>query len=277
VSSEASGTTTVHLGNLCLRRPLLLLILSPPRTPDFTRPLPSDKTLPLSWTNASSWMPPIPALGAPVARGPRSKASPAEAMRKSARSKDASDGLVLESAMRAAADKNNLDKSVNDTTTPSSSTPAPGNDTSTSPFVAFQDSSIDHLLKVAKDSCILFKSTEGSPAQAVALLQARECAQAELLAVRRKIEEDAAKAKEEAARATSSQGIECGSPEVASKGKPASDAAVSVRRGSAGEPSQSSGKVKKTTITKRRAARKPTPVGHRPVTRQARALSKVSQ
>jgi hypothetical protein len=38
---------------------------------------------------------PIPALGAPVARAPRSKASPAEALRKSARSKGTSDGQVL--------------------------------------------------------------------------------------------------------------------------------------------------------------------------------------
>jgi hypothetical protein len=148
---------------------------------------------------------PISALGAPVARAPRSKASPAEALRKSARSKGTSDGPVLERAIRATADKNNLDKSVIDTATPSSSTPAPGNSSAPADFVAFQDSSLEHLLKVAKDSCILFKSTEGSPAQAVALLQARERAQAELLAARRRIEEEEAKAKEEAARNISHQ------------------------------------------------------------------------
>jgi hypothetical protein len=219
---------------------------------------------------------PIPALGAPVARAPRSKASPAEALRKSARSKGSSDGQVLERAMKAAADKNNLTKTVVDTATPSSSTPAPGNASPSSPFVAFQDSSIDHLLKVAKDSCILFKSTEGSPAQAVALLQARERAQAELIAARRKIEEEAAKAKEEAVRAASTRN-ELGSPEDGSKGEPSSNSTVSVRRGSAGEPSPDSGKVKKAAISKRRAARRPTPVGHRPVTRRARALSMVSQ
>jgi hypothetical protein len=54
----------------------------------------------------------------------------------------------------------------------------------------------------------MFKSTEGSPAQAVSLLQAHERAQAEMLAVRRKIEEDAAQGKEEDARATSTQGNE---------------------------------------------------------------------
>jgi hypothetical protein len=112
---------------------------------------------------------PIPALGAPVARGPRSKASLAEALRKSARTKGTSDGSVLERAIRATADKNNLAKSVIDTATPSSSTPTPGN-FSPSEFVVFQDTPLDHLLKVAKDSCILFKTTEGSPAHAVALL-----------------------------------------------------------------------------------------------------------
>ncbi|KAK1616897.1 hypothetical protein QYE76_022414 [Lolium multiflorum] len=217
---------------------------------------------------------PIPALGAPVARGPRSKASPAEALRKSVRSKSTSDGQVLERAMRAAADKNNLDKSIIDTAAPSSSTPAPGNDSPSSPFVAFQNSSIEHLIKVAKESCILFKSAEGSPAQAVALLQARERAQAELLAAKRKIEEEAAKAKEEAARATPAQGNERDSPGAGSRGEPSSSAAISERRGSAGEPSPGSGKIKKTSIPKRRVARRPTPVGHRPVTRQARALSK---
>jgi hypothetical protein len=220
---------------------------------------------------------PIPELGAPVARGPRSKASPAEAQRKSARSKGASDGQVMERAMRATTEKNNLAKSVNDTATPSSSTPAPGKSNPPSTFVAFQDSPIDHLLKVAKDSCILFKPSEGSPAQAVALLQACEHAQAELLAARRKIEEAAAQAKEEASRAASAQGSECCCPEDGSKGEPSSGAAIPGRRDSAGESASGSGKVKKVTITKRRVARRPTPVGHRPITHQARALSKMSQ
>ncbi|KAK1694221.1 hypothetical protein QYE76_010918 [Lolium multiflorum] len=165
---------------------------------------------------------PIPALGAPVARGPRSKASPAEAMRKSARTKGTSDGPVLERAIRATADKNNLAKSVIETATPSSSTPAPGNSSSTAGFVAFQDSSLDHLLKVANDSCILFKSTEGSPAQAVALLQARERAQAELLAARHRLEEEEAKAKEEAVRDATTQGTTGSGPEAGSKGEPPS-------------------------------------------------------
>jgi hypothetical protein len=155
-----------------------------------------------------------------------------------------------------------MTKSTNDgADTPSSSTPAPGNTISHSAFVAFQDSSVEHLLKVARESYILFKSSEGSPAQAVALLQARERAKADLLAARRKIKEDAAKAKEELARANTNQGEEGISPEG----------------GSEGEPTLGSGKTKKTAAKKRRATRRPTPVGHRPVTRQARALNKVSQ
>jgi hypothetical protein len=153
-------------------------------------------------------------------------------------------------------------KTANDgIATPSSSTPAPGKSSFPYAFIAFQDSSLEHLLKVAKDSCILFKSTEGSPAQAVALLQARERAQAELLEARRKIEEEVAKAKEEAARSAYVQGTDRSGPEVGSKA----------------EPPSSSGKTKKTAAKKKRVVRRPTPVGNRPVTRQARALGKVIQ
>jgi hypothetical protein len=128
---------------------------------------------------------PIPALGAAVARGPRTKASPEEAQRKSAREKGASDDPVLERAIRATADKNAMTKNSNDcTATPSSSMLAPGNAPPSSDFVAFQDSPVEHLLKVAKDRCILFKSTEGSPTKALALLQAQERAQSDLLAAR---------------------------------------------------------------------------------------------
>jgi hypothetical protein len=214
---------------------------------------------------------PIPALGAVVARAPRSRAPPAEALRKSARAKGATEGPVLERAMRATAEKNSMAKvSIEPSAspadnevaaTPSSATPAPGNSFPSSSFVAFQASSVEHLVKVARDSCILFKSADGSPAQAVALLQARERAQAELLAARRKIEEETAKAKEEAARASTDHGEES----TCSEGGPE------------GEPTSGSGKVKKTAPKKKRIARRPTPVGHRPLTRQARALNLVRQ
>ncbi|XP_051217813.1 uncharacterized protein [Lolium perenne] len=78
---------------------------------------------------------PIPALGAAVARAPRSRAPPAEALRKSARAKGATEGPVLERAMRATAEKNSMAKvSIEPSAspadnevaaTPSSVTPAP--------------------------------------------------------------------------------------------------------------------------------------------------------
>ncbi|KAK1609441.1 hypothetical protein QYE76_033114 [Lolium multiflorum] len=205
---------------------------------------------------------PIPALGAAVARAPRSKAPPVEAQRKSERAKGTSDGPVLERAIRATAEKNSMSKSsIEDSAAPSSTTPATGNPNLPSSFVAFQDSSVQHLVKVARDSCILFKSSEGSPAHAVTLLQARERAQAELLSARRKIEEEKAKDKEEAMRTSTDQREESTCPEA----------------GSEGEPCSGPGKTKKLAPKKRRIARRPTPVGHRPLTRRARALSMVSQ
>lgn len=128
-----------------------------------------------------------------------------------------------------------------------------------------------------QDSCILFKSTEGSPAQAVALLQARERAQAELLAARRRIEEEEAKAKEEAARNCSHHAAPGGGAVAGSMGEPPAGAGDPSQMGTVEEPSAGSGKAKKPSVAKRRAARRPTPVGHRPVTRQARALSRGSQ
>ncbi|KAK1692879.1 hypothetical protein QYE76_009576 [Lolium multiflorum] len=69
---------------------------------------------------------PIPALGAPVARAPRSKAPPVEAQRKSERTKGTSAGPVLERAIRATAEKNSTSKSsIDDSVAPSSATPAP--------------------------------------------------------------------------------------------------------------------------------------------------------
>ncbi|KAK1669324.1 hypothetical protein QYE76_057483 [Lolium multiflorum] len=64
---------------------------------------------------------PIPELGATVARAPRSKAVPAHTERKSARGKGISDGPVLERAVRIAADKNDMAKSVASKTATTSS------------------------------------------------------------------------------------------------------------------------------------------------------------
>ncbi|KAK1698474.1 hypothetical protein QYE76_015171 [Lolium multiflorum] len=111
---------------------------------------------------------PIPELGATVARAPRSKAVPAHAERKSARGKGISDGPVMERAVRIAADKNDMTKSVASKTASTSSSP-----------------------QILVDK---------SPAQLVALIQAKELAQAELAAARQKVEEEAAKSKAEEAQ-----------------------------------------------------------------------------
>ncbi|KAK1617796.1 hypothetical protein QYE76_023313 [Lolium multiflorum] len=67
---------------------------------------------------------PIPALGATVARAPRSKAVPAQADRKSARGKGLTDGPVLERAIRYTADKNASSRPSTDKTA-ATSPPAP--------------------------------------------------------------------------------------------------------------------------------------------------------
>jgi hypothetical protein len=175
---------------------------------------------------------------------------------------------MLERAIRAVADKRNTTKSK--AAAPKSdvgpATAPPGNSPSTpdlASFSAFHSSSVEHLLQVAKDICILFKSAEGSPAHMVALLQARELAQVELAAARKQIELDAAKAKEDLEQAAAIQGAVVDPSQVQPKDEPLSN----------------SGKFKvlPSRLTRRRVARRPHPIGHRPVTRQARALGKGSQ
>jgi hypothetical protein len=89
---------------------------------------------------------PIPALGVAVARAPHSKATPAEAMRKSARSVSVADEPVLARAIRLATDKD----------APSSATPGTFD---SSKYTAFQSVPVDKLLTVAKDSCVIFPSS----------------------------------------------------------------------------------------------------------------------
>jgi hypothetical protein len=89
---------------------------------------------------------PIPELGAAVARAPRSKATPAESLRKSARSVSVADEHVLARAIRLATDKD----------APSSATPGTFD---SSKYTAFQSVPVDKLLTVAKDSCVIFPSS----------------------------------------------------------------------------------------------------------------------
>jgi hypothetical protein len=108
----------------------------------------------------------IPELAAPVARAPRSRASPVEASRKSAHGQGLTEGPMLERAMRAAAEKD------------------PGNSKPLSSFAFLQDTSFDLLLSVAKDSCVIFPSAAGTPLEVLSLLRAKELAQAELAQAR---------------------------------------------------------------------------------------------
>jgi hypothetical protein len=208
---------------------------------------------------------PIPALGAAVARAPRSKATPVEATHKSARGKGLTEGSVLDRAilLKNAADKDSGTCKPDNKVASSAHTGTPTPIPPLSAFAVLQAAPLDSLLKVAKESCILFKSAEGSPEKLVALIQARELAQAELALARHKIELEAAQAKAAKASNSSDQGVE----------------EDPMQKSQAAERSSSAGKLKKDlgALRRRRAANRPTPVGHRPFTRQARALGRVPQ
>jgi hypothetical protein len=96
----------------------------------------------------------IPELAAMVARVPRSRASLVDASRKSAHGQGLTEGPVLERAMRAAVDKDPSNKPL-------------------SSFVVLQDISSNLLLSVAKDSCVVFPSTAGSPLEVLSLIRAK--------------------------------------------------------------------------------------------------------
>ncbi|KAK1602998.1 hypothetical protein QYE76_048210 [Lolium multiflorum] len=217
---------------------------------------------------------PIPALGAAVTRAPRSKAMPALAERKSARGKGLTEGPVLERAVRLTADKNAMNVSKDKATTSSSSHQVLGT-SSLADFTVFQDSSVDHLLRVAKDSCILFKAVDKSPAQLVELIQAKEVAQAELAAARQKVEVQIAKDKEQAQEKASASKSSEDLPPHANLGMEAPPIQQSPR----GALAKGSGKLRSSPakVARRRAAARPNPIGTRPLTRRARALQLVSQ
>jgi hypothetical protein len=186
-----------------------------------------------------------------------------EATRKSARGKGLTEGSVLDRAILL---KNAADKDTGACKPDNKAASSAHTGTPTPPLSAFavlQAAPLDSLLKVAKESCILFKSAEGSPEKLVTLIQARELAQAELALARHKIELEAAQAKAAKASNSSDQGVE----------------EDPMQKSQAAERSSSAGKLKKDlgALRRRRAAKRPTPVGHRPFTRQARALGRVPQ
>jgi hypothetical protein len=149
-------------------------------------------------------------------------------------------------------------------TSTTSSSPQILGTSSLTEFTAFQDSSVEHLLHVAKDSCILFKSVKKSPAQLVALIQAKELAQAALAAAKKKVEEEEDKRKEEEAiKGTKNQTVATYPPRESPRGT------LSKKK----ENSRCSPIRAKRT----RAAARPNPMGSRPLTRRARAQQQVPQ
>jgi hypothetical protein len=128
----------------------------------------------------------------------------------------------------------------------------PGNSSSKSisDFAILQVPPIDHLLSVAKDSCVVFPSASGSPLEAISLIRAKELAQVKLALARHKIEANTAREKEEAAlKKTSSTSLASSMP----------------------DGSGTEGVNPAPAPKHRRGAKVVQPQGKRPLTRQARA------
>lgn len=129
----------------------------------------------------------IPALSAPVVRAPRSKAVPV-ATRRSARGEGSSETPILEWAIQRTKAKN-----------------SPGT-LSLANFSALDPLSDLHLLSVARDSCVIFDSAMGTPAETLSLIRATERAQAELALARAKAEAEKQAALANPAEATTAEG-----------------------------------------------------------------------
>jgi hypothetical protein len=119
-------------------------------------------------------------------------------------------------------------------------------------FAALPNSSDEHLLAVAKDSCIVFPSAAGNPAPLLSIIRAKELAQAELALARDKLA--AEKAKTEALKqpdTVEATGVASQSPSLSLEG--------------------SGGQKKRAALAvKRKAHKKPAAVRTRILTRQAR-------
>jgi hypothetical protein len=89
----------------------------------------------------------------------------------------------MERAMRRTRAKNTTTKTL---ANKAINKPLPGTPP-LSDFTILQEESVAHLEKVAQDSCVVFSSTMGSPAQLLSMIQARELAQAELALARHKL------------------------------------------------------------------------------------------
>jgi hypothetical protein len=174
-------------------------------------------------------------LAASVVRAPRTKSSAGGPSRFSRRGATASAEPILQRAMARAEQKATgiYSKSLHD-------------------FAALPNSSDEHLLAVAKDSCIVFPSAAGNPAPLLSIIRAKELAQAELALARDKLA--AEKAKTEALKqpdTVEATGVASQSPSLSLEG--------------------SGGQKKRAALAvKRKAHKKPAAVRTRILTRQAR-------
>jgi hypothetical protein len=140
----------------------------------------------------------------------------------------------------------------------------PGSSTTISDFPVLQEVPVDHLLAIDKDSSIVFSSAVGSTTEIISAIRVKELAQAEMSLARAKIEEELAKEK---ARTNKNNKEEtAGDDNVEEDAVPVANPEGC---GVAKATSQAMAKRKK-------APKKQIPVGHRPVTRQARAKGGVA-
>jgi hypothetical protein len=124
-------------------------------------------------------------------------------------------------------------------------------------FAVLPDVSDEHLLAVAKDSCIVFPSAAGNPAPLLSIIRAKELAQAELALARDRL------AAEQAVSRTAEGGEDVLDPQGAT------GVAAQMEK----TASESAGSRKKKDILavrKKRIYKKTAVVGTRVLTRQAR-------
>ena len=128
--------------------------------------------------------PAIPELTATVARGLRSKATPVEILRKSARGAEEAEVHALDRAVRLTAKKH------------ASVAALPKGKNLDPLFSILQELPDSHLLSVASDCCIAFLPSAGNPAESLSMICAKEIAQAALAKARAVQEAAEAKANE---------------------------------------------------------------------------------
>jgi hypothetical protein len=132
--------------------------------------------------------------------------------------------------------------------------PGNTNSKSISDFAILQVPPVEHLLSVAKHSCVVFSTASGSPLEALSLIRAKELSQAELALARHKIKAEAAREKVEAAQKKAS----------------AHDASPTMAH-SMPEGSGTEGVNAAPTAKWRKGIKVAVPQGKRPLTRQGRA------